>query len=242
MTIKYISLGHRCHIGQILNFKNLRTEAFPFDSIIYSFEGVIDCFQNNFANFFPKEIICEYIFVGNSNSEANEDGYRKLFRGKYGAFTHHNLDDPVIIDTFKKRIERLTSFLSVTDNEVIFLRTVMDDDEINLVDKFINTIQCSYPNIKFRLFLIYDNKYIPEIILKYNEYIYIVNSIMITLDQNNKTNSTSYSYLFNYLSNITKLDDIKIEDLYNNYSLPFKNDSYKGYAIITGLLPYNLNN
>ena len=33
---------------------------------------------------------------------------------------------------------------------------------------------------------------------------------MITFDQNNKTNSTSYSYLFNYLSNITKIDNIKI--------------------------------
>ena len=239
--IKYISLGHRCHIGQILSLNKLRIEAFPFDSIIYSFEGIIDCFQNNFINFFPKEIICEYVFVGKSNPEADENGNRKLFRGKYGAFTHHNLDVPVIIDSFKKRIQRLTNFLSVTNDEVIFLRTVMDDNEVDLLDKFINVISYTYPNLKFRLFLIYDNKYMPESILKYNDYVYIVNSIMITLDQNNKTNHTSYSYLFNYLSNITKIDDIKIEELYNNYGLPFKNDSYKGYAI-TNLLPYNLNN
>ena len=241
MPIRYISLGHRCHIGQILNLNKLRIEAFPFDSIIYSFEGVIDCFQNNFINFFPKEIICEYVFVGKSNPEADENGNRKLFRGKYSAFTHHNLDDPLIIDTFLKRIQRLTNLLSVTNDEVVFLRTVMDDNEIDLLDKFINAIHYTYPNLKFRLFLIYDNKYMPELILKYNEYIYIVNAIMITLDQNNKTNSTSYSYLFNYLSNITKIDDIKIDELYNNYGLPFKNDSYKGYAI-TNLLPYNLNN
>ena len=241
MTIRYISLGHRCHIGQILSLNKLRIEAFPFDSIIYSFEGVIDCFQNNFINFFPKEIICEYVFVGKSNPEADKNGNRKLFRGKYSAFTHHNLDDPVIINTFKKRIQRLTNFLSVTNNEVVFLRTVMDDNEIDLLDKFINAIQCCYPNLKFILFLIYDNKYMPELILKHNEYIYIVNAIMITLDQNNKTNSTSYSYLFNYLFNITKIDDIKIKELYTNYGIPFKNDSYKGNAI-TNLLPYNLNN
>ena len=241
MTIKYITLGHRCHIGVILSLNKLRTEALPFDSIIYSFEGVIDCFQNNFKSFFPKEIICEYVFVGKSNSEADENGNRKLFRGKYSAFTHYNLDDPLIIDTFKKRIQRLTNLLSVTNDEVIFLRTVMDDNEINLLDKFINVIQSAYPNLKFRLFLIYDNKYMPELMLKYNEYIYIVNAIMITNDQNNKTNYTSYSYLFNYLSNITKIDDIKIDELYNNYGVPFKNDSYKGYAI-TNLLPYNLDN
>ena len=48
MTIRYISLGHRCHIGYILKLNNLIYEALPFDSVIYSFEGVIDCFQNYF--------------------------------------------------------------------------------------------------------------------------------------------------------------------------------------------------
>jgi len=239
--LRYISLGHRCHIGQILNLNKLRSEAFPFDNIIYSFEGVINCFQNNFINFFPKKIICEYVFVGKSHPEADENGNRKLFRGKYGAFTHHNLNDTIIIDIFKKRIQRLTNFLSVTNDEVVFLRTVMDDNEIDLLDKFINTIQHTYPKLKFRFFLIYDNKDMPELILKYNEYVYIVNAIMITMDQNNKTNHTSYSFLFNYLSNITKIDDIKIDNLYKNYGILLKNDSYKGYAI-TNLLPYNLNN
>lgn len=54
MPIKFISLGHRCHLGQILAFNKLRNESFPFDSIIYSYEGVIDCFENNFNNFFQK--------------------------------------------------------------------------------------------------------------------------------------------------------------------------------------------
>jgi hypothetical protein len=240
-TLKYISLGHRCHISQILQLKKLRTEAFPFDSIIYSFEGVIDCFQNNFDNFFPKKIICEYIFVGKTHPEADENGNRKLFRGKYCSFTHHNLNDTIIIDAFKRRIQRLTNYLSVTDDEVIFLRTVMDDNEIDMLNKFINTIQHIYPKLKFKLFLIYDNKNMSEIILKYNDFVYIVNSVMITSNQNNKTKPTSYYYLFNYLLNITKLSDITIYDEYDKYGKIFKNDSYKGYAV-TNLLPYDLNN
>ena len=240
-TLRYISLGHRCHIGQILSLNNLRNQAFPFDSIIYSFEGVIDCFQNNFQNFFPKKNICEHVFVGKSHPEADENGNRKLFRGKYGAFTHHNLNDTNVIETFKIRIKRLTDYLSVTNDEIIFLRTVMDNSEIDMINKFINTIQIIYPNLKFKLFLIYDNKCMPEVILKYNEYAYIANAIMTTLDQNNKTNPTSYIYLFNYLSNIKQFDDIKVDYLYNNYGLIFKNDSYKGYAI-TNLFPYDLNN
>ena len=106
------------------------------------------------------------------------------------------------------------------------------------IERKIGSIGKPLPGGKF---LIYDNKYMPELILKYNKYIYIVNSILITLDQNNKTNSKSYSYLFNYLLNITKIDDIKIEELYNNYELSAKNDSYKGYAI-TNLFQYNLDN
>ena len=66
-SIRYIPLGHRCHIAQILQLNKLRYEALPFDNIIYSFEGVIDCLQNNFINFFPKKINCEYIFVGTSH-------------------------------------------------------------------------------------------------------------------------------------------------------------------------------
>lgn len=101
-----------CTNIKIKQIKEWRNEAFPFDSIIYSFEGVIDCFQNNFNNFFPKKIICEDVFVGNSHPESDINGNRKLFRGKYGSFTHHNLNDETVIDTFKKRIERLMNYLS----------------------------------------------------------------------------------------------------------------------------------
>ena len=117
----------------------------------------------------------------------------------------------------------------------------MNDNEIYLLNKFINVVKINYPELKFKIFLIYDNKHIPEVILKYNEYAYIVNSIMTTLNQNSKTNPISYYYLFNYLKNITILNDIKVNDLFNNTCITFKNDYYKGYAI-TNLLPYDLNN
>ena len=41
MKLKYIALGHRCHISTTLKLNDMRDEAMPFDSIIYSFEGVI---------------------------------------------------------------------------------------------------------------------------------------------------------------------------------------------------------
>lgn len=242
MVLKYISLGHRCHIASILKLNKMRNESLPFDNIIYSFEGVIDCFENDFTNFFPKEIKCEYIFVGKNNPEANADGNRKLFRGKYGCFTHHDLENSEIIDTFKRRIKRLVKYLSETNDEIIFCRTVMDDDEIYLLEIFIKNILKLYPNLNFKIFLIYDNKNIPDTILYYNEYAFIVNSCMITTDQNKQTNPTSYNFLFNYLKNINKIDDIKINEKYFNSIINFKNDNYKGYAIKDGILPYDINN
>jgi hypothetical protein len=235
MKLKYIALGHRCHISTTLKLNDLRDEAMPFDSIIYSFEGVIDCFQNSFINFFPKQIKCEYI-TDNSNTN------RQLFRGKYGSFTHHNLNDNNVIETFKKRINRLNEYLSVTNDEIIFVRTVMEDNEIELLNNFINTIQNIYPKLKFKLFLVYDNKNLDEVILKYNEYAYIVNSIMTTLDQNAATNPISYYSLFNYLKNIKNFNDIKIDSLYNEANIIFKNDCYKGDAIRPGISPYDVNN
>jgi len=240
-SIIYIPLGHRCHIAEILKLNKLKHKSLPFDSIIYSFEGVIDCLQNNFINFFPQKIFCEYVFVGTSHPEADSNGNRKIFRGKYGCFTHHDLNDELIINQFKKRIQRLNEYLLNVNDEVIFLRTVMNDNEIYLLNKFINVVKINYPELKFKIFLINDNKHIPEVILKYNDYAYIVNSIMTTLDQNSKTNPISYYYFFNYLKNIKNLNDIKIDDLFNNTCITFKNDCYKGYAI-TNLLPYNLNN
>ena len=85
---------------------------------------------------FPKKINCEYIFVGTSHPEADSNGNRKLFRGKYGCFTHHDLNNELIINQFKKRIQRLNEYLSVTNDEVVFLRTVMEEDEIDLLNKF----------------------------------------------------------------------------------------------------------
>jgi hypothetical protein len=241
MGIRFISLGHRCHIGTILRLNKLRNDSLPFDSIIYSFEGVINCFENNFINFFPKQIQCEYIFVGKTHPEADINGNRMLFRGKYGSFTHHDLNNIDVIDTFKKRIQRLNEYLSA-NNEIIFIRTVMEDNEYELLDKFTNTIKSIYPNLKFKIFLVYDNKNIPEIFLKYNDNAYVVNSCMTITNQNDKTPSISYNYLLNNLKNINNLNDIKINCNFCESDIIFKNDNYKGYAIKNGTFPYDINN
>jgi hypothetical protein len=55
-----------------------------------------------------------------------------------------------VIDKFNKRIKRLINLLDNSKEEVLFIRTVMDDDEINLVNKFIISIKKRFPNLIFQ--------------------------------------------------------------------------------------------
>lgn len=236
--MKLISLGHRCHINQIMIKYNMRNIALPFDNIISKFEGIIDCINNDFNNYFPKIIKRENIFVGTDHHEADEDGNRYLHRGKYFAFTHHDLMDKNVIDKFNERIKRFINLLENSTEEILFVRTVVDDDEINLIDKFMISIQKRFPNLKFNIALIYDNKNIEQNCWNYNNKFIIINSCNKTIDQNDETNKLSYKSFFDYIENKNTLKDVLSNINLFPDDLILKNDDYKGWAIKIGTYPY----
>ena len=49
--MKFISIG--CWCGPAMGMGSSRDEAYPFDFVRSTFEGVIDCINNDFINFFP---------------------------------------------------------------------------------------------------------------------------------------------------------------------------------------------
>ena len=61
--------------------------------------------------------------------------------GNIFVFTHHDLMNKDVINKFNERIKRFINLLENSKEEVLFVRTVMDDDEIILVNKFIISIQ-----------------------------------------------------------------------------------------------------
>ena len=78
--MNFISIGGWC--GTKIALKNLglfNEPSLPFDSVRTSIEGIIDCIDNDFQNFFPKEIIKD-------NRFPNWIG----FVGEYVGFYHHN--------------------------------------------------------------------------------------------------------------------------------------------------------
>jgi hypothetical protein len=71
--------------------------SLPFDSVRTSMEGIIDCIENNFQNYFPKEI-------------KKDDRLPRwtAFVGEYVGFYHdlHNLLDKNVIESFERKIIR----------------------------------------------------------------------------------------------------------------------------------------
>ena len=96
--MNFISIGSWCGTKIALKDLDLFNEpSLPFDSVRTSIEGIIDCIENNFENFFPKELKKDNRFpswVG--------------FIGEYVGFYHHNhnLLDKNVIESFEKKFIR----------------------------------------------------------------------------------------------------------------------------------------
>lgn len=159
MSRKMISLGGWCAPAMALEKRGLRVEALPFDYIRITFQGVIDCIENDFAGFFPKRIRPERIL------------FFRAFRGRFAGFFHHNLEDEAVIETFRRRIARFSEILRTSD-EILFIRTIVDPDfekELALVPSFERAIATRYPGLDFRLALVVQNQQRTEPVAKVNE-------------------------------------------------------------------------
>tara|TARA_B100002019_G_C21057441_1_gene492371 strand:+ start:57 stop:752 length:696 start_codon:yes stop_codon:yes gene_type:complete len=149
--MNFISIGGWCGTKIALQDLGLFDEpSLPFDSVRTSIEGIIDCIENNFENFFPKEIKKDSRFpkwVG--------------FVGEYVGFYHkkHNLLNTNIIESFKRQIIRFDE--KIKKNNCVFLRTISRencDDEIKYYKKLQDTIDKKYPGISYIICFIIPNQ------------------------------------------------------------------------------------
>ena len=152
--LNYISLGHRCHIYQAVKRLGGTEFTYPFDHLISSWEGIINCFEQNFKNFFPKN--CQKTTISCDCSSkydeiCDEENRRLIFKGKYFCYTHHDLRNSTVITKFKERIKRLDSLLSKTQIPVIFLRTILHKNEHKQYGEFETVIKKKYPNLIFKV-------------------------------------------------------------------------------------------
>ena len=188
--MKFISIGGWCGTTISLRENNLYNEAYPFDHIRSTFEGVINCIENNFENFFPKKI--ELDIIKNYNW--------KSYRGKYFGFYHHDLRDSKIIDDFNRRINRFNNLLKETNYKIIFIRTISThdyNDEIKLANSFIKAIEDKFPLLEFLLIFVIpgQDKSMFYKKIKQNTFIFTLND----KSENNNNLGKEYRPIYDYL-------------------------------------------
>ena len=150
--MNFISIGGWCGTKIALKDSGLfNAPSLPFDSVRSSIEGIIDCIENNFQNFFPKQI-------KKDNRFPNWVG----FVGEYIGFYHsnHNLLDKNVIESFERQIIRFDE--KIKQNNCIFLRTIIRDnydDEIKKYKLLQDVIDKKYPNIDYIICFIIPNQY-----------------------------------------------------------------------------------
>ena len=228
----YLSLGHRCYTAIYLIQRGLRTVAYPFDFTISQFDGIIDCFENDFANFFPKEIKKTVI--------KTKKGEESMYAGKYFNFSHHDMDNPEVINKFKERIQRLDNRLKdceINGVKTIFIRTVLESDDYLKADRFVSAIQNKYPRLDFINIFINDNKHQRNKIFRVNDKVMFAHS-------NSKDNQRNENVI-----NFTESTDNNIFDPEVWANLPLLprrvdtgNDEFKGWAIKGGVYPFDPDN
>ena len=144
----FISLGGHCELAASMAAIGARDTALPFDYVRSRFDGVIECIDNDFATFFPKMIRPEQI------------GPWLAFRGKNIGFYHHDLQDPTVIQTFRRRMDRFKEILMGQD-KVIFVRTISSQliaEEINMIPMFHDVMNRKFPNLNYILGMVILNQ------------------------------------------------------------------------------------
>lgn len=203
--MNFISIGGWC--GTKIAFKDLIDEpSLPFDSVRSSIEGIIDCFENNFINFFPKEIKKEtkfFLFEG--------------FIGEYIGFYHaeHNLLNPDVIQSFKRKMLRLDE--KIKKNNCIFLRTISRDnydDELKYYKKLQQVIDNKYPNISYIICFILPNQNTTQYYKHLDDrtFLFTLNDLSCDNDQLKYEYKPIFDFIIhnNLFINIPQSNDIEI--------------------------------
>jgi hypothetical protein len=189
--IEYISLGGWCGTKVAMSQAYLSNEAtLPFDYVRSSFEGVIDCIENNFQNYFPQEIKIDSRF-----SEY------KPFIGKYIGFYHNDLYDPEVIKSFLRKIDRFNEKLSSKKN-IVFFRTVVKEDyndEILQVRRLQKALKKKYPRINYIIIFIIPNQLVTAYYKNVNKKVFVFT--LNDLSYNDANLGNEYRPIFDFVLN-----------------------------------------
>jgi hypothetical protein len=133
------------------------------------FEGIIDCFESGFKNYFPD--IKKFILLDddprNDNHKklwtfhetlknSNGNAQRIAFNNNFFCWFYYDLRQNEIMQKLRERVDRMYDYLSSTNDRVIFIRSVLDENEIEMVDIFSHELTILFPNLDWHLVFLHD--------------------------------------------------------------------------------------
>jgi len=104
--IKFISIGGWCGTKIALNLNGYNNASYPFDYVRSSILGVIDCFENDFLNYFP------------TDKKKQQNGY---YLSKCCEFQHEDITNPNSIISYNRKITRFRETLNENNQICFFL-------------------------------------------------------------------------------------------------------------------------
>ena len=199
--MNFISIGGWCGTKIALKDLGLFNEpSLPFDSVRTSMEGIIDCIENDFSNFFPKEIVRDKRFPKWAG-----------FIGEYVGFYHgdHNLLDKNVIASFNRQILRFDE--KIKKNNCIFLRTIVRenyDDELKQYKRLQDVIDKKYPGISYIICFIIPNQ--PK--TQYYKHLDNRTFLFALNDRSGNNGNLKHEYkpIFDFIANNNLFDNIPI--------------------------------
>jgi hypothetical protein len=183
--MEFVSIGGWCGTKIALKQCGYMRASYPFDYVRSSILGVIDCFETNFLNYFPKD------------TKKQENGY---YLSSCCEFQHEDIANPEKIISFNRKIKRFRELLQ-QNKPVCFLRTVCLNDyncELKYYKKLQKAIDDAYPRLKY---------IICFIITKQNFLSYYRNidnrTFIFTINNTNNHNHSCllepYNFIFNFI-------------------------------------------
>lgn len=190
---QYLSIGGWCGTRMALDQLKLTNEPNNiFDHIRSSSKGIIDCIENDFTSFLPKNIVADKRF-----------SYWKPFIGEHFGFFHsESLTDKSVLDSFDRKIKRFLEHLN-SNKKCIFVRTcVLPEYEEELHDMITlqEVISIKYPKLSFIIVFIINDQKTTTYYKNMNDKIFIFCLNCKTYDNNNNNLGIEYKDIYNFIS------------------------------------------
>ena len=131
----FISLGYFCDVAKELEKLGLRSFSGPFDWNISSLNGVISAIENNFEGYLDYDCLQQNKYYRKRYKNVR---YDIAFFHDFSAYRSLASQIESVKDKYNRRIDK---FYRVTEKPTLFIRYIIDNDELLYISENIDRIE-----------------------------------------------------------------------------------------------------